>query len=140
MRTSSRFVLVIVLAFFVLKSLDLVAQQPSSAAGVNALPLFAVQIRTGDRWDAAKPPQEQLHFRDHSANLKRLREAGNLIMGARYSDVGLIILAAESETQARAMMDEDPSFEAGIFRYEVHHFSVFYPGSLQAAPRKASGK
>ncbi len=140
MRTTSRFISALVLAFFALKSPCSVAQHPSSVAAPGTLPLFAVQIRTGDRWDTSKPPNEQLHFRDHSANLKRLRDAGHLILGARFSDVGLIIVAAESEAQARAMMDEDPSFEAGIFRYEVHLFNVFYSGSLQAAPRKASGK
>ena len=69
-------------------------------------------------------------------NLKRLRDAGHLKVGARYSDLGLIILAAESELQARSMMDEDPSFGAGIFIYEVHPFNVFYPGTLKAVPRK----
>ncbi len=106
----------------------------------DTLPLFAVQIRTGARWDAAKPPQEQRHFRDHSANLKRLRDAGHLVAGARYSEVGLVILTAESEAQARAMMDQDPSFEAGIFRYEVHPFDVFYSGSLQGRPRNPDEK
>lgn len=105
-------------------------------ASLLILALFAVQIRVGDKWDAAKPPQDQLHFRDHSANLKRLREEGHLVVGARYSDVGLIILEADSEAQARAMMDEDPSFAAGIFRYEVHPFSVFYPGTLESGNRK----
>lgn len=140
MRTTSRIVLISLAAFFALGPSNLVAQNPPSPVATDAMPLFAVQIRTGAKWDATKPPQEQFHFREHSANLKRLRDAGHLIMGARYSDIGLIILAAESEAQARAMMDADPSFEAEIFRYEVHPFNVFYSGSLQAAPRRAAGK
>lgn len=102
----------------------------SAALAQEAPSLFAVQIRTGENWDTMKPPQEQLHFRAHSANLKRLRDAGQLIVGARYSDVGLIVLEASSEAQARAMMDEDPSFAAGIFRYELSPLNVFYPGTL----------
>ncbi len=109
---------------------------PQAAVSTDGLPLFAVQVKTGDKWDPSKPPHEQALFREHSANLKRLREAGHLIVGARYSDVGLIILAAESESHARAMMDEDPSFGAGTFRYEVHPFNVFYPGTLKNVPRK----
>lgn len=132
MHTAPRLLLVCALALFALEPSGSAARQSTSAApAVGTLPLFAVQIRTGDKWDAAKPPQEQLHFRAHSANLKRLREAGHLIMGARYSDIGLVVLAAESEAHARAMMDADPSFDAGIFRYDVHVFSVFYPGTVR---------
>lgn len=57
-------------------------------------------------------------------------------MGARYSDVGLIILAAESEASARAMIDADPSMAAGTFKYEIHPFNVFYPGTVNARGRK----
>jgi uncharacterized protein YciI len=134
----SRFLSIVALTFLALAPADSVAQPDMASEPVKALPLFAVQVRTGPTWDASKPPHEQLHFRDHSANLKRLRDAGHLIVGARYSDLGLIILAAESEAQVRSMMDGDPSFEAGIFRYEVHPFNVFYPGTLNAVPRKTA--
>jgi hypothetical protein len=135
----SRFLSIVALTFLALAPEDSVAQPAmASEPVVEALPLFAVQVRTGPTWDASKPPHEQLHFRDHSANLKRLRDAGHLIVGARYSDLGLIILAAESEAQVRSMMDGDPSFGAGIFRYEVHPFNVFYPGTLKAVPRKTA--
>jgi uncharacterized protein YciI len=111
--------------------------QPQAAASAAAaeLPLFAVEIRTGARWDAARPAQEQAHFREHSANLKRLRDAGVLQVGARYGDKGLVVLAAASEAAARAMLDEDPSFKAEVFRYEIHPMNVFYPGSLQRRAR-----
>lgn len=121
MRNASSLVSLLCMALSVLASGASAAESPAR---------FAVEIRIGDKWDATKPPQDQLYFRDHSANLKRLRDAGHLIMGARYSDVGLIIIAAASEAQVRSMMDEDPSFEAGVFRYEVHPFNVFYPGTL----------
>lgn len=110
----------------------------SAVAQDNPLPLFAVEIRTGAKWDAAKPPQEQAHFREHSQNLRRLREAGHLVMGARYGEVGLVVLAAADAAAARAMMDADPSMEAGTFRYELHPFSVFYGGTLAPRPRPAA--
>lgn len=99
--------------------------------------LFAVEITTGQNWNTQKPPQEQLHFAQHSANLKRLRDAGVLVMGARYSDKGFILLKAKDETHARTMMDADPSIEAGIFQYQVHPFYVFYAGTVNK--RAASG-
>jgi uncharacterized protein YciI len=110
------------------------AQPPTLAP--NDLPLFAIEITIGSKWDQSKPPQEQLHFRDHSSNLKKLRDSGALIMGARYSDKGLVVLAAKDETSARAMMDEDPSIRAEVFKYQVHSFNVFYGGTVNTKTRR----
>ena len=109
------------------------AQTPPPAAEP---PLFAIQVRKGSSWDEAKPPQAQAQFREHSAHLKRLREAGSLVMGARYSDIGLLVVSAENEAAARALMDGDPSVAAGTFSIEVHPFNVFYGGSLQPRARR----
>src|SRR5262245_18550653 len=92
-------------------------QQPLVAPGSPELPLFAVEITIGSKWDSKRPPQDQLYFREHSANLKRLRDAGQLVVGARYSDKGVVIVAAENDAAVRAMMDEDPSMTAGVFKY-----------------------
>jgi len=131
-------------AFFVLLCVGLVAgvsqaETPPAPAEPGALPLFAVEVRVSPRWDPSKKPHEQALFREHSANLKVLREAGHLVMGARYSDVGLLILQAKTEADARAMIDADPSIAAGTFTYQIHPFSVFYPGTL-GSPVRATGK
>ena len=95
------------------------------------LHLFAVEVKVGPNWDTAKAPGDQAYFKEHSANLKRLRDAGHIVMGARYSDIGLIIFSAASADAVRDMMDEDPSMSAGTFKYEVHAMNVFYPGLVQ---------
>jgi len=107
----------------------------SSAAAAPALNLYAVEIKTGPGWDAAKPPQEQLHFREHSANLKRLRDAGQLVLGARYADKGLVVLQAVSAEEAHAMMQQDPAIQGQVFTYALHDFNVFYGGAVQAKRR-----
>ncbi len=116
---------------------DRSAPAPASApASTAAAPrLFAIEIRVGPKWDATKPPGEQTHFREHSANLRRLRDAGILVLGARYGEVGLVVLSATSLEGARAMMDADPAMQAGVFAYEAHAFNVFYPGTVGAPPR-----
>ena len=111
---------------------------PAAASAPAAAPvglLFAIEIKTGPAWDAAKPPKDQAHFREHSANLRRLREQGVLLMGARYADKGLVVLRAASEGDAHALLKDDPSFQAGVFKYELHEFRVFYSGTLAAPPR-----
>lgn len=99
--------------------------------------MFAVEFRTGPSWDAARKPQDQPYFREHSQSLRRLREAGQLLMGARYADKGLVVLTASSETAARALVEADPAVQHGTFAYQLHPFHLFYGGCLQppaAAP------
>jgi hypothetical protein len=98
--------------------------------------LFAVEITVGPRWDQARPPQDQRFFKEHSANLRRMREAGVLVAGARYSDKGLLVVSAASMAEVRDQMAQDPSIGAGTFVYEVHSLNVFYPGELKAGPRR----
>lgn len=101
------------------------------AESEETLQLFAVEVRVGPNWDDSKQAHEQAYFSEHSANLKQLRSEEHIIMGARYSDVGLLVFSARSIDEVRAMMDQDPSMTAGTFVYEVHPFSVFYPGLVK---------
>jgi YCII-related domain len=110
------------------------AQPTASAAEQSQGSLFAVEFRIGPNWDATKKAHEQAYFREHSASLKRLRDQGNLVLGARYSDKGFIVLAVPSEHEARSMIREDPSVQNNIFAYDLHEFNVFYSGCVQ--PRK----
>jgi uncharacterized protein YciI len=108
------------------------AQAPAPAAPA---PLYAAIFKTGPRWDAAKPPGEQAAFKDHSAHLAKLRAAGTIVMGARYADVGLVVVTAATEADARKLFADDPSIAAGTFTVDVHRFSVFYPGQVGTPPR-----
>ncbi len=114
------------------------AQGPgaASAPAATELQLFALEIKVGPKWDSTKSPQEQAYFREHSANLRRLRESGSLVVGARYADKGLVVVAAGSSAEARSFMDQDPSIAAGTFTFEVHAFNVFYPGELKSRTRR----
>lgn len=110
------------------------AEPPPSDPAPAAL--FAIEFTTGPGWDPAKPPDQQAHFAAHAANLRRLRERGVIRIGARYADKGLVVVAAESMAAARRLLDDDPSIAAGTFVFDVHPFMVFYPGSVDAAPRR----
>jgi uncharacterized protein YciI len=105
------------------------ASAPASAPAA-AKPLFAVEIRTGANWNAALAPNQQAFMREHSANLRKLRDEGRIRIGARYGDVGLIVFEAATIDEVRAWMDADPSIKAGTLRFEVFPFGVFYGGSV----------
>jgi len=108
--------------------------QPSTADADARL--YAVEIRTGPKWDGAQPTQQQAYFKEHSANLRQLRESGRLVLGARYSDKGLVILSAASAEEARALMNQDPAIAHGTFVYELHEFNVFYAGNVPVRQRR----
>jgi uncharacterized protein YciI len=107
------------------------AASTTAAAPAAAKPLFAVEFRTGATWNAALPPGQQAFMREHSANLKKLRDEGRIRIGARYGEVGLVVLEAASIDEARAWIEADPAVKAGTFRYTINPFGVFYGGTLQ---------
>jgi len=89
---------------------------------------FAVEIITGPNWDPQLEAHEQAFFKDHSAHLQKLRAAGHIVMGTRYSDIGLLVFRSASIDAINKLMYVDPSMQAGTFSYEVHVMNVFYPG------------
>jgi hypothetical protein len=105
------------------------AQQPTPAPP-PAMPTFAVVFRTGPKWDAAKPPNEQAFFREHSENLRALRAEGKIAIGGRYAEVGLLLVTASSEAEARGLFEKDPSVNNGTFVFELHEFRPFFPGCV----------
>ena len=107
----------------------------AQAPAAPPAPLYAAVYKTGPNWDAAKPPGDQALFKEHSAYLAKLRAAGTIVMGARYADVGLIVVSAPSEADARKIFEADPSVGAGTFAVDVHRFSVFYPGYVGTPPK-----
>ena len=98
------------------------------SGGETGLNWFAVEIITGPNWDPNLSAYEQAFFKEHSAHLQQLRADGHIVMGTRYSDIGLLVFHSESIDAINKLMVADPSMQAGTFTYEVHAMNVFYPG------------
>ena len=111
-----------------------VAQPASPSPSPAAGRMFAVTVRTGPAWDATRSPAAQAHFKEHSANIQRLRASGALVLGGRTGDIGLLLVRAASEAEARALFDADPSIAAGTFRLDVAEWRTFAPGCAEASP------
>ena len=97
---------------------------------------FIVHLTLGAAWDKSKPPAQQPGFTEHSANLRALREAGRLAMGARYADKGLLVVRAVDADEARSLFAADPMVTGNLFALQVDELRVFYPGAVgEPAPR-----
>lgn len=93
--------------------------------------LFIAIFSLGPAWQKDKPAHEQAHFKEHSANLQRLRAEKKILLGARYADKGMIILSAADEPEARAWLESDPMVVNSVFTLALHPFQPFYYGSIE---------
>lgn len=125
-------------AFLLLSVLCLTLHTPAASASGGAgivERLFMIQFTTGPGWLAGKPFQDQPMAAEHSQNLRRLRELGMVVMGARYGSTGMIVLRASSEAAARSEIEKDPTIARGVFIYTVDELKPFYGGCVEVPPR-----
>ncbi len=124
----------LVLAVAVVAPAPLAAQPAAPIAASGAAPapkLFAVTFTTGPKWDAAKPPQAQAFFKEHSDHLARLRAEQHSVLGGRYADKGLLLVRAAAEADVRALLARDPSLAAGTFQATVDEYRPFQHGDTR---------
>lgn len=93
--------------------------------------LYIVTYTTGSAWDLTKQPQEQPWFKEHSANLSKLRKDGIIKAGARYSDKGIIVVTAKSLIAAKEIIFADAAVTNKLFVADVQKLNVFYEGCLE---------
>lgn len=115
------------LAIIWLAAVALVLAAHTAAAQTTPASLFVVHFETGTAWDKALAPADQKGFKEHSANLNRLRNEGTITFGARYGDLGMIFVKAETLDAAKALIEADPGVQSGIFSFRIAPLRVFYP-------------
>lgn len=93
--------------------------------------LYIVTYTTGPTWDITKQPHEQPWFKEHSANLSKLRKDGIVKAGARYADKGIIVIAAKTITSAKELIFADVAVANKLFVADVQKLNVFYEGCLE---------
>ena len=109
----------------------------AAPATPDADKLFIVHFSTGPSWVAGKPPADQPQFREHGANLKKMRDEGRIALGARFAEKGMIVARFPNIEDARRTIEADPGVRAGTFVFDVAELRPFYDGCL--APAAAAG-
>jgi hypothetical protein len=104
---------------------------------VNAQPpnpsdsLFIVTYTVGSSWDTSKQPNDQMYFKEHSANLSKLRKEGVIKAGARFADKGMIVISVKSFTTAEEIILSDVAVVNKLFEADIQRLNVFYEGCLE---------
>ncbi|WP_420320699.1 YciI family protein [Flagellimonas sp.] len=102
-----------------------------SQENTNQKSHFVALYTIGELWDKDKKPNEQEYFKEHSSFLSRLRDEKKVILGARYSDTGMIIVLADHLEDAKNILFQDIALQQKLFTVEIHPFNPFYKGCLE---------
>ncbi|MFS4468877.1 YciI family protein [Maribacter sp. 2210JD10-5] len=92
---------------------------------------FIALYTVGDGWDINKQPNEQPYFKEHSNHLDQLRKDNTIVIGARYSDTGMIVIKATDFDMAKNILLNDIAVKNNLFHVEIQPFSPFYKGCLE---------
>lgn len=105
--------------------------------------LFVVHLTTGPGWQKDAAPNAQVGFREHSANLARLRSEGKLVIGARYqdsqADKGMLVLRLPDRAAVEQEFAADPMVGSRHFNLDIAEFNPFYAGFIDRPPTGPAG-
>src|SRR5688572_33359417 len=107
--------------------LSLSAVQTAAPAAQEPAPkqYFIIILSRGPAWEDAKPANEQVGFKEHSENLRRLRTEKRIPIGGRYGEKGMVIVEAKNEDEARSLFASDIMVQKKTFALELHQFRPF---------------
>lgn len=93
---------------------------------IQATNYFVKLLGTREGWPNDMTETEQQVMEDHFAYLDRLTRQGKVLLaGPNFDPVfGMVILKADTESEAREIMDAEPSVLAGVHTYEMHPMHV----------------
>lgn len=118
------------LLFAVLFALAACRSAPLPAAP-EPLACTLVLLKTGPRTEPLTKEENAKVFGGHFANMGRLANEGLLLVAGPYgehrSDAalrGLFVLATADRAHARQLAESDPTFAAGVFRFEFHDLTT----------------
>jgi hypothetical protein len=92
---------------------------------------FIAIFSRGTAWDPSKQATEQIGFKEHSENLRRLRGEKRIPIGGRYGEKGMVIFEAKNEEEARSLFASDVMVAKKTFDLELHEFRPFYKGTIE---------
>ena len=124
---SLRVLLIVMLGAYCVMAQSVVTTPQTAPAKQYFIAIFS----RGPAWDDAKPANEQIGFKEHSDNLRRLRAEKKISIGGRYGDKGMVIVEAPNEVEAKSLFASDVMVEKKTFILELNQFRPFYKGAIE---------
>jgi uncharacterized protein YciI len=95
--------------------------------------LYKLNLVRGDMLQTGPTAQEQAIVAEHFAYLQGLAAEGLIVLVGRTlttdeNTMGLTVFRAESENDARRIMNEDPAVQKGIMTATLYPFKVVFQG------------
>lgn len=119
------------------------AQSPDVGPGGWEMTTYYVGfLYRGARWSPGETPESRKLQEEHMANIRRMGEAGKLVIAGPFTDDGelrgLYVFRAASAEEARALVESDPAVKAGRLRFEIHPW--YAARNITVTPRKEQAK
>ena len=121
----------VLLIVLMLLSFSWIASETPAQDDAPAKKYFIAIFSRGAAWDSSKQANEQIGFKEHSENLRRLRSEKRIPIGGRYSEKGMVIFEAKDEEEARSLFASDLMVAKKTFDLELHEFRPFYKGTIE---------
>jgi uncharacterized protein YciI len=89
-----------------------------------------VLLRSGPRWDASLPLEEQSDWPAHASFMDGLVDAGFIVLGGPLADEHRVVhvVEAESEEAVRATLARDPWSETHLRIYSIDRWTIRLDG------------
>lgn len=112
------------------------ADPPATASKVTYLVLY----RPGPAWLTGKSVMEQ-PLREHGKYMLSLYTKGSMKLAGPLTDDagGAVLLEVSDESEAKAIVTNDPAVKGGVFVYEMHPWKL-QPWEELAKKAKAAAK
>jgi uncharacterized protein len=119
------------------------AQGPDVGPGGWEMTTYYVGfLYRGARWTPGETPESRKLQEEHMANIRRMGEAGKLVIAGPFTDDGelrgLYVFRVASAEEARALVESDPAVKAGRLRFEIHPW--YAARNITVTPRKEPAK
>jgi uncharacterized protein YciI len=96
----------------------------------------------GPKWAPGDTPESRKLQEEHMANIRRMGEAGKLVIAGPFTDGGdlrgLYVFRVASAEEAKALVESDPAVKAGHLRFELHPW--FAAKNITVTQRKTETK
>jgi uncharacterized protein YciI len=114
------------------------AQGPDVGPGGWEMTTYYVGfLYRGARWTPGETPESRKLQEEHMANIRRMGEAGKLVIAGPFMDSGdlrgLYVFRVATPEEAKALVESDPAVKAGRLRFELHPW--FAAKNITVTPR-----